>query len=884
MTAPPTRPTAYAERPREWPLVGRERELEAIAAARAQRLPGVVIGAGAGIGKSRLAREAIAAAARDGAHVERVRATRSAAAVPLGAFAGVVPPDARADDLLGLLRGSVATLQERAGDRPLLLAVDDAQLLDPPSAALVLHLVESGAGFLLATVRDGDPCPDAIVSLWKDAGAQRLELRPFSAAETAELVERFLGGQVEQAALHWLHERSEGNALYVRELVLGALDGGALTQVRELWRLPRRPPVSATLSELVTARMAELTAAEREALELLAVGEPLRVEELAALVGESALVAVEARGMVVLERGATGGEEVRLAHPLYGEAIRAALGTLRARAARRQVAAAVQARPALDAGDALRLARLLLDAGEPVPPALLLDAAGAATGAGDPELAAQLAALAVDGGAGFGASLLLARAHAAQERFEQSEAVLAAIEGEAPDAEAAFAYLELRIEGLFWALRRRDELVALLERASAWWPDDDWRRRLQPLLIYATAAKADLFGSLSEQTAATLADPALDPEVRRQMEPLHVAQLFYAGRTLEARRLVREILPPIPLPGPTEELTQILWSTLDYECGHAWPALERELAEVFTRAVRAGDTVASGFAAVGIGALRLAAGEIPGANRWLAEAELQLERRDAIGVLAITRSFQVLAHHAAGDADRALAAAERMHATLGGEPPLPNQRPYVVRGEAWAIAADGDRSRAQELLLEAAGELGPMPIFAALLTHDALRLGAPARQVATPLRLLAERTDAPLAAAWSAHAAAKAADDGAALGDSADAYEAIGALRCATEAAADAAAAFLRAGREGSARRAAARSRELHGRGSGGTPPPIDGLDGPAVSLTPREAQLVELAARGLSNAEIADRLVLSVRTVESHIYRAMQKLGVSDRRELGRH
>ena len=59
------------------------------------------------------------------------------------------------------------------------------------------------------------------------------------------------------------------------------------------------------------------------------------------------------------------------------------------------------------------------------------------------------------------------------------------------------------------------------------------------------------------------------------------------------------------------------------------------------------------------------------------------------------------------------------------------------------------------------------------------------------------------------------------------------------------------------------------------------GLDPDALSLTERERQLVELAAQGLSNPEIADRLVLSVRTVESHLYRAMQKLGVKDRRDL---
>jgi len=108
----------------------------------------------------------------------------------------------------------------------------------------------------------------------------------------------------------------------------------------------------------------------------------------------------------------------------------------------------------------------------------------------------------------------------------------------------------------------------------------------------------------------------------------------------------------------------------------------------------------------------------------------------------------------------------------------------------------------------------------------------------------------------------------------------IGALRYATVAAAQAARSFLDAGRPDSARRAIRRSHDLFTDGQGAIAFGR-GPRHPASGLTEREAQLVQLASQGLTNAQIAERLVLSVRTVESHLYRAMQKLGAHTRREL---
>ncbi|WP_231510185.1 response regulator transcription factor, partial [Streptosporangium roseum] len=53
------------------------------------------------------------------------------------------------------------------------------------------------------------------------------------------------------------------------------------------------------------------------------------------------------------------------------------------------------------------------------------------------------------------------------------------------------------------------------------------------------------------------------------------------------------------------------------------------------------------------------------------------------------------------------------------------------------------------------------------------------------------------------------------------------------------------------------------------------------VEISPREAEVLELVGAHLSNAEIAARLCISVRTVESHVSSLLRKLEVPDRRAL---
>ncbi|WP_051821407.1 MULTISPECIES: helix-turn-helix transcriptional regulator [unclassified Streptomyces] len=180
--------------------------------------------------------------------------------------------------------------------------------------------------------------------------------------------------------------------------------------------------------------------------------------------------------------------------------------------------------------------------------------------------------------------------------------------------------------------------------------------------------------------------------------------------------------------------------------------------------------------------------------------------------------------------------------------PGPRPAPSVT---AWAAAARGDLDGAART----AADGDP---------YDAVRLGVP------------ERATGRLTGVFADHADALARADGPALDRVAGELERRGFLLFAAEAHAQAA----RAHRAPlAARTARARAAALARRCQGARTP---ALSAPALGeLTARQRQVVTLAAAGLSNRQIAERLTLSVRTVGNHLYGAYARLGAGDRTAL---
>lgn len=859
-----------------WPLVGRLEELAYLDELIGDpECSGGFLAGEAGVGKTRLLAEVTGRLASH--HVERVTATRSAQLLPFGALAHLLPESMAEDraDHLAMIGG---VLRRRSGARPIVLAVDDAHLLDPMSAAFVHHAATTGLAKVVLSARSGEAAPDAIVALYRDGVLARLELQPISRSEFDELVGTVLGGHVEAGTLERLWTVAAGNVLYVHELILDAAEAGTLVEEQGLWRWAGRAGNAPRLREIVFGRLGQLSANQRQLLDLLAIAEPLGSALAEQLAPSSSLADAERQGLIAVETD-NRRTQVRLGHPLFAEALLLALPNTERRRIHHALADALQSNGARRGHDSLQLATWRLEAGDEPDSNLLTAAARVANALGDFTLGERLARAATTAGGGFDAALQLGRALSDLGQYEEAEMVLRGLIGIEPTTDAdREALVDALVAAVGYGQGRTEDALAILIDAEEHASGPQARAFLQ-------MHRATLLAYVARfAEAAALGDAALavvgDDETRVRALTSVGVSLVMAGQIDRALAFNDEMFP-IAL-----ELADRLPRALGWILSNRITALllagrfDEALALMeFARASlpRIGDDVRA-WEMTYRGRIALAQGKPATAQRLLTEAVAALHRHALDIPVSWCLSLHAEASALVGDTDTAAISAQRALDTV--EPGYLAFDVDARRARAWVSAAAGRTSDSVAQLLDAADTASSrgQTIFELLTLSDALRLGE--HSVARRTADLADATDGPWTAAIGEHATAILENDAGLLESAASAFEAIGSHLVAAELLA---AASIDHNREGLRARSAAsarRSQSLLGNCESVRSPALEWTADP-VPLSRREREVATMAAAGSANTEIAAALHVSVRTVESHLYATFAKLGVADRRQL---
>ena len=841
------------------------------AAISASDVAGVLICGASGVGKSRIAREALTAAASEGCDTRWTVGTSSAQTIPLGAFTAWAPSGVT--DTVQLLRGVVESLTGASSSADVIVGVDDVHLLDDLSTFVLHQIVQRSAAKVILTLRDGAPITPAVQEIWKAAQFDRLDLRPLSLDETATFLSAALEGSVDADAAERLWKLTRGNALYLRNIVEQEVADGRLVSEHGSWRWIGDPIMPPGLVELIESRIGDLPAPVSDVIDLLAIGEPIELAALTRITDAAAVEEAETRGLITLEP-AGAGIEVRVAHPLYGRVRRRRAAHSRLRRLRGLVASELAA--SSDGDDmrvVVRRATLSLDSDLKPDADLLIRAAHGAVWLADLALADRLAEAAIHAGAGPEPNFVRAHALSWLGRGEEAEAVFAEVPisqlSEGDRARLAF----LRSSNTLWALGDPERAKELIEEASRVTPPEARTYIDAFLTVYWFATDQPDEAVQASKNLALEDLPVVGAEIAWALAQIsadagHTAEAVAAadaGHTVATRALDA---PHMRFNIADAEVSALLLA------GQVTDALEvaertRQQAAHLPGAAQLLGAAVAGRAALGAGDLHSACSLLGQAVEGLSESHpigwgyrYNVPRTTALAMRGLT-----------DEAAAALAALDNVQRRFRS---LDYERSLA---RAWVAAAQGAASEAMTLSLSAAERARATGRFAAevLCLQTATQFGD--RTSAPRLRELESVVEGPRVGLAARFAAAISEGDGAELSSVSQEFERMGDLTAAVDAAAHAALAYRRQDKRGSALGCSTRADALAERCGASTPALRQATE--SLPLSDREAEIVMLIGEGLSNRAVAERLTLSIRTVESHIYRAMMKTGTTSRDEL---
>lgn len=754
------------------------------------------------------------------------------------------------------------------------IGVDDAHLLDEQSALVVQQLVQRRAATVVLTHRSGEIAPDAISSLWKDERLPRMDIQPLAAEEVATLLTRVLDGEVTSYSAERIWRYTHGNVLYLRQLVADECHAGRLTQRSGVWVWDGNPDFSATLIELIESTIGRQPTPVIEVLDIVGLAEPVELPVLLRLTSAAAVDAAQEHGLISVDAQAG---VARLAHPMFGDARRMRAGPVRLRSLQRRLAEAIGqfCEPSLT--QTVRRAVLMMDSGEDLDPDLLLDGARAALQLLDTRLAVRLTDCAAQSGGGRAADFEHAMALAIAGQGHRAERQFCGLAASATDEAQGAQVALMRATNLAFNLYDPATAEHVLDESQ---PAAEAFGLANPFASIRSACRA---AGGQPASAVALATPVLSTaEVTGSARMLATWGMVWGLADLgEVARASAVAADGYALAQVTPDASHLRFGL---GMGHISALrLAGEIEEARAVAARlcrdAQDEGSYVMATLLMAHAELTAGNLTAAQRWARESAARvadyLDESPASSELC--GKFLAAALAMAGDLDAAREAATEFPRCL------PQAYRYwdvdLALSDAWVAASAGMSSKAAQILLDTAERMraSGRPACEVLCLQVAAQFGNPSG--AARLIELASTVQGPRVVAAAEHAAALAKHDATRLVEASKKYEAFGDKVAAADTAAQASVLFRRRGRRGASLTAAAIAHRLAMASGADTP----ALRACAVEspLTERQREIVALAAQGNSNREIAEQLVLSVRTVEGHLFQASLKAGVNTREEL---
>ncbi|MEZ0366363.1 LuxR C-terminal-related transcriptional regulator [Mycobacterium sp. pUA109] len=836
---------------------------------------GVALIGDSGVGKSTLARALAHTLESGGRTVRFVLGTETGCAVPLGAFSRSVTVEAAHEPATMLAAAHDSLAQEP----DLVLVVDDAQLLDPLSAMLVHRLAARGSTRLIVAIRSAEAVPDPVTALLKDRLLLNLHIAAFTRDQTGELARAVLGDAVEPRLVTELYERTAGNLLLLRGLLSAGRESGILVHTEGGWQL--RGPLHADreLYDLLEFRLRSLAPEELQAVEMLAVGELLDWEILRGLCDDRALARLARRGFIQLV--ADGSDTVaRLNHPVLGEAALRLAGVVRTRQLNGLLAQALQThrrRSRLpDVRGQIRLAQLMMHSDLTPDLDVLIGAAAAAVTMSSVGYGEELARFAYDRGGGVSAALVLADALSWQGRGEEAEAVLGDVAPDPGDELLSVRWGCQRAANLFWVCGRVDPAREALAATQACVVAEPVRGLVTALELSFAFFSGDVAAALDAGPTLCASDALPLATVWAAVATSCACAL--AGRFDEVQRTAQTGLRAAALSdsGPQRFAIGVA-EMLAFTAAGDHPAAER----VCQRYAAMAASVPQADAMVNTmrGLLHLSRGALASACAAFCDSISALSQGFPSPWTMLVSAWWAQAEGARGDGEAAGAALRRSEHASG--PQVAAFLPELELARAWERAAVGETTAARMHAARAAqiAQQSGMSAVEMRALHTAARFGD--RVHAARLGELAQTLTTPMATTIATYARGLADHDGDTLDAAADRFAEMGAGALAADAAAQAAREHARAGHRSKELESSSRAHWLAGSGEVRTPAVVAAAQ--PLPITDREREIAMLVAAGLSNRQIADRLTVSVRTVDGHLYRIFAKLGIERRDQLVR-